>query len=112
MLLAQAADTAIHVPWWLTLLISMLSAVGGSALTLAGGWFLLTRTEAYRQASRWEPMAEQLWHERFRMYERLILATDEVARSIFQITGSAGKGNASTLFRTESLFGYGRSESE
>ncbi len=55
MLIAQTTtDVVAHVPWWLTLLITVLGSIGGSALSLGAGWLILRRTEAYRRASRWD----------------------------------------------------------
>lgn len=46
------------------------------------GWWQLRRTEAYRRASRREPMAERLWQERFNVYERMLSAFDVNADAI------------------------------
>jgi hypothetical protein len=70
------------VPIWLTVLLSALSAAGSTALTFLVGWLTLRKTEAYRRASRWEPMAERLWQERFSVYERYLTATSDFTDTV------------------------------
>jgi hypothetical protein len=65
-----------------TAVISALSAGGATALTMLAGWWQLRKTEAYRRASRWEPMAERLWQERFNVYEPMLSAFDANAGAI------------------------------
>ncbi len=72
----------MQAPWWQTILLSALGALGGTALALFAAWWQLRKTEAYRRASRWEPMAERLWQERFNVYERMLAAVDENAEAI------------------------------
>lgn len=83
MLLAQAiADAAAQTPLWLTFIASALSSFAATATTLGIGWFLLSRTEAYRRASRWEPMATLLWQERVKAYRELLSTYDNATHAI------------------------------
>ena len=66
----------------LTTVLSAFSAVGATALTMFTGWWQLQRTEAFRRASRWEPMAERLWQERFTVYEQMLAAVDGLGDAI------------------------------
>jgi hypothetical protein len=66
----------------LTTILSALSATGATVLTILAAWWQLQKTEAYRRASRWEPMAERLWQERFNVYERMLAAVDGIGEAI------------------------------
>jgi hypothetical protein len=98
MLLAQ--ETIGQSPWLFALIIGVLSAIGSSALSLGVGWFILTRTEAYRRASRWEPRAEALWHERMKVYQELLTVSDLTAGTLAKKTGVL-EGHIKQLVLTE-----------
>jgi len=78
----------------LTTVLSGLSALGATALTMFAGWWQLQRTEAFRRASLWEPMAERLWQERFSVYEQMLAAVDGIGEAIRH--GSAADFEKST----------------
>jgi hypothetical protein len=71
-----ASNVLTQLPWWAVLLLSAAGSIGGSLLTLFVGWLSLSRTETYRRASRWEPLAEQLWRERLKSYREYLTAYD------------------------------------
>lgn len=93
-MLAQIpADVSQSVQLWLTLLLSGLSAAGSSALTFLIGWLILRKTEAYRQASRWEPIATNLWQERLKAYQELVTTAHTAVSTAFK-PGSANDRDA------------------
>jgi hypothetical protein len=75
-------DVSASVPIWLTVLLSALSAAGSTALTFLVGWLTLQKTEAYRKASRWEPMAERLWEERLKVYDEYLAVTSNFTDTV------------------------------
>jgi hypothetical protein len=81
MLLAEiATDATKQTPLWLT----FITAAAGTAASLGVGWFLLTRTEAYRRSSRWEPRAERLWDQRIKLYPTIIDPFGKLSNEIRQ----------------------------
>jgi hypothetical protein len=72
-MLAQIlADSQAQTPTWLTVVLSAFASMIAVAITLALGIYTLSRTEAYRRASRWEPRAEKLWDERIKLYPTIL----------------------------------------
>ena len=81
-IVAPALAILAQAVWWHSLLLTAFASLCGTVLALLAAWWQIRKTEAYRRASRWEPMAERLWLERFNVYERMLAAVDGIREAI------------------------------
>ena len=79
--------------WVSHVLVPLLVSIVSAAATVGGGWWLLTRTEAYRRLARWEPYSERLWTQQVELYAKVCHAARDARVEGHQLVYNSERGN-------------------